>query len=314
MAPLGQTIGSPIARSAGRRWWLRFRRSDVLVALVFLLPNLLGFLIFTARAVVEAFRLSFFRADLLTPEIWVGLANYERLLTRDDLFGKVVFNTAYYTFASVPLAMIAGLLLAVTVNVPLRGITLFRTAYFMPVVSSVVAVSLLWQWLYNSDFGPINEILRYIGIHDPPIWLSRPEWAMPALIIMSVWRQAGYNMVLYLAGLQSIPAYLYEAAEIDGANPWQRFWRITLPMLSPTTFFVLVISIIGSFQVFDQALILTNGGPANATNTIVMYIYNAGWQDFKMGYAAAMSWILFILLFAITVFQWRYQKSWVHSE
>ncbi len=298
---------------AQRSWMQRLRRTDLLVALIFLLPNLIGFLVFTARAVVEAFRLSFYRADLLTPEVWVGLGNYERLLN-DQLFHKVLLNTAYYAFTSVPLAIIVGLLLGLAVNVPLRGITLFRTAYFMPVVSSVVAIALLWQFLYNSDFGLINETLRAVGVRNPPVWLSDPNWAMPALILMSVWRQGGYNMVLFLAGLQGIPQHLYEAAEIDGASRWSRFWHITLPMLSPTTFFVLIISIIGSFQVFDQALILTNGGPANATNTIVMYIYNTGWQDFKMGYAAAIAWILFMLLFGLTLLQWMYQRRWVHYE
>lgn len=309
-----QTISSSIVHRPSSNWLRRLRRSDVGVALLFLAPNLIGFLVFTARAVIEAFRLSFYRADLLTPEIWVGLDNYRRLLFTDDLFRKILFNTAYYTFGSVPLTIIAGLLLAVLVNAPLRGMTLFRTAFFMPVVSSVVAVSLLWQWLYNSDFGLINETLRWLGVRNPPIWLSDPRWAMPALIIMSVWRQAGYNMVIFLAGLQGIPQHLYEAAEIDGANRWQRFWAITLPLLSPTTFFVLVISIIGSFQVFDQALILTNGGPADATHTVVMYIYNQGFQFFKMGYAAAVAWVLFLIIFVLTILQWRYQRRWVHYE
>ncbi len=315
MASIGeQALPGGTTTATRRTWWGRLRRSEAGVALLFLLPNLIGFLVFTARAVIEAFRLSFYRADLLTPEVWVGLNNYQRLLFSDDLFHKVLFNTAYYTLGSVPLAIIVGLLLAVLVNVPLRGITLFRTAYFMPVVSSVVAVSLLWQWLYNSDFGLINEALRALGLRNPPIWLSDPNWAMPALIIMSIWRQAGYNMVLFLAGLQGIPQHLYEAAEIDGANAWHRFWRITLPLLTPTTFFVLVISIIGSFQVFDQALILTNGGPANATNTVVMYIYQQGFQYFRMGYASAIAWILFIIIFALTVVQWQYQRKWVHYE
>ncbi len=294
--------------------WQQIKRSDLKVALIFLLPNLVGFAVFTARAVAEAFRLSFYRADMLTPEVWVGLDNFIRLFTRDELFRKVVVNTAYFTLGAVPLQMIAGLGLAVLVNVPLKGVTIFRTAFFMPVVSSVVAIALLWQWLYNSDFGIINETLRSLGVRNPPKWLSDPDWAMPALIIMAVWRQAGYNMVLFLAGLQGIPPDLHEAAEIDGASRWQRFWRITLPLLSPTTFFVLVISIIGSFQVFDQALILTNGGPANATNTIVMSIYYAGFQDFKMGYASAMAWVLFMILIVVTIIQWNYQKRWVHYE
>jgi len=204
--------------------WAQIKRSDLKVALIFLLPNLIGFLVFTARAVTEALRLSFFRADLLTPEVFVGLDNFIRLFTRDDLFRKVVLNTAYFTLGAVPLQMMAGLLLAILVNVPLKGVTLFRAAFFMPVVSSVVAIALLWQWLYNSDFGIINETLRALGVRNPPKWLSDPDWAMPALIIMAVWRQAGYNMVLFLAGLQGIPPDLHEAAEIDGAGRWQRFW------------------------------------------------------------------------------------------
>lgn len=313
MASIGEQA-LPTAGATQRSLWQRLRRTDAGVALLFLLPNLVGFAIFTARAVLEAFRLSFYRADLLTPEVWIGLDNYHYLLTRDELFQKVLLNTAVYTLGSVPLSIIAGLLLALLVNTGLRGITVYRTAFFMPVVSSVVAVSLLWQWLYNSDFGLINEILRALGVRQPPLWLSDPRWAMPALIIMSVWRQAGYNMVLFLAGLQGIPQHLYEAAQIDGATRWSRFWSITLPLLSPTTFFVLVISIIGSFQVFDQALILTNGGPANATNTVVMYIYQQGFQFFRMGYASAIAWILFIIIFGATLLQWYYQRRWVHYD
>jgi multiple sugar transport system permease protein len=198
-------------------------------------------------------------------------------------------------------------------NSSIRGITVFRGIFFIPVITSAVAVAMIFRWLYNRDFGLINLALAFVGLPSVP-WLSSTAWAMPAVILMAIWKRVGYDMVIYLAGLQAIPPQLYEAAQIDGAGRWHRFRHITLPLLTPTTFFILVISLIGSFQVFDLAFILTSGGPGNATNTIVMYVYNQAFQFFHMGYAAAVAWVLFAIILVITLIQWRIQKRWVHYE
>src|SRR6185503_15597282 len=194
---------------------------------------------------------------------------------------------------------------------PIRAMALYRAIYFVPVVTSLVAVAMVWQWLYHSEVGLINYLLIDLGL--PKVnWLGSTEWAMPAVILMTSWKSMGYYAVIFLAGLQGIPGHLYEAADIDGANSWQKFWRITLPLLSPTMFFVLVISIIQAFQVFGQIFIMTRGGPANATSTIVYFIYNQAFVWFRMGYAAAASWVLFAIIFVVTILQTRWQRRWVH--
>ncbi len=289
------------------------QRRTTLAAYGFLLPNLLGFLTFTFLPVVAALLISFTNWDLLRPPEWIGLRNYVRL-TQDPLFHRVLLNTTLYVLGTVPVQMAIALLVAMALNERIPGRLLFRTAFFMPVVASTVAVALVWRWIFHADFGLLNSALFMIGIDDPPNWLSSTRWALPAIIIMSIWQQIGFSMVLFLAGLQSVPTQLYEAAKIDGANSVQRFWHITLPMLSSTTFFVLVISIINSFQVFDQAFIMTEGGPANATNTLVFNIYRYAFQFFQMGYAAAMAWVLFAIIFVVTLVQFRYQKRWVHYD
>lgn len=296
-----------------RRLYGTLRAREAWVAYGFLLPNFLGFLIFTFIPVLAALLLSFTDWDLLQAPRWAGLANYRRL-ARDPLFHRVMRNTATYVLGTVPVQMTLALLVAMALNRRLPGRLFFRTAYFMPVVSSTVAVALVWRWMFHADFGLINSALYAIGVSNPPNWLSSTRWALPAIMIMSVWQQIGFSMVLFLAGLQSIPQHLYEAAKIDGASAWQRFFNITLPMLSSTTFFILVISIINSFQVFDQALIMTEGGPANATNTIVFNIYRYGFQFFQMGYAASMAWVLFAAIFVVTLIQFRYQGRWVYYE
>lgn len=288
-------------------------RRETLAAYGFLLPNLLGFLAFTMLPVIAALLISFTNWDLLRPAEWVGFANYERLLT-DPLFHRVLRNTLVYVLGTVPVQMLLALLIALALNQRIPGQIFFRTAFFMPVIASTVAVALVWRWIYHADFGLLNSALYALGVSDPPSWLSSTRWALPAVIIMSIWQQIGFSMVLFLAGLQGVPQTLYEAARIDGANTFQRFRFITIPLLSSTTFFVLVIGIINSFQVFDQALVMTNGGPANATNTIVFNIYRYGFQFFQMGYAAAMAWVLFALIFIVTVVQFRYQRNWVHYD
>ena len=286
------------------------REHEGLAAGLFLLPNLIGFLIFTAIPVGAAFVLAFYDYDLLLGASWAGLENFREMFTVDRVFRAALFNTVYFTAVSVPLSVVLGLATAILVNQALRGVVIFRSIFLLPYVTVTVALSLVWKWLYLPDIGLINSVLGAVGI-DGPAWLTSQTWAMPALILMSVWKGFGYNMVIFLAGLQSIPDHLYDAAKVDGATAWRRFLNVTLPLLSPTTFFVVVISVISSFQVFDQALIMTNGGPGTATTTLVLYIYQKGFQSFDMGYAAAVALVLFAVIFVFTVVQFLFQRRWV---
>ncbi len=285
-------------------------RKKVLVGLAFLLPNFIGFLIFTLLPVISSLALSFFGWDLINPPQFAGFSNFAELFRNDPLFWKVMGNTALYTVMTVPGTLVMALILALLVNQKLRGRIVYRFIYFLPVVTSSVAVALVWNWMYNPDFGLVNSFLSLFGI--PQVnWLTDPNTAMFAISLVSIWSGAGYNMVLYLAGLQDIPQQLYEACELDGAGAFQKFFSVTLPLLTPTTFFVLVMSLIGSFQVFDLVYMMTGGGPNNATRTIVSYIYDNAFRFFKMGYASAMAWVLFVIIFLLTLLQFRMQKRWV---
>jgi len=296
-------------RTAEKVPWTK-REHEGLAAGLFLLPNLIGFLIFTAIPVGAAFVLAFYDYDLLLGASWAGLENFREMFTTDEVFRAALFNTVYFTAVSVPLSVVLGLATAMLVNQALRGIVIFRSIFLLPYVTVTVALSLVWKWIYLPDIGLINSVLGVFGIDGPP-WLTSGTWAMPALILMSVWKGFGYNMVIFLAGLQGIPDHLYDAAKVDGATAWRRFLNVTLPLLSPTTFFVVVISVISSFQVFDQALIMTNGGPGTATTTLVLYIYQKGFQSFDMGYAAAVALVLFAAIFVFTVIQFMFQRRWV---
>jgi multiple sugar transport system permease protein len=241
------------------------------------------------------------------------LDNYVELIN-DPIFQKVLGNTGYYVAAAVPLQMICGLLCALALNRNVPGQSVFRVIYFLPVVTSTVAAGLVWAWLFNSNFGLINMGLSLFGVTDLPKWLVSSRWAMPAVIVVSVWQGLGYAMVLFLAGLQNIRPELYEAAAIDGATGWSRFWHITLPLLSPMTFFVLIIPIIGSFQVFELVYVMTKAGPANGTNTLVYFIYQNGFMFYQMGIASAGAMILFAIVLVLTLVQYRLQNRWVHYE
>ncbi len=287
------------------------RRAEALTAYLFLLPNIIGFLVFTLIAVLASLFLAFTEYDILSPPRFIGLENFRKLLLADQTFRIVLRNTVLFTIASVLGSMVLSLGVALALNRALRGVVLFRTAYYLPVVTSSVAVAVIWTWFFNPDFGPLNYYLRLLGWHQPPHWLGSPQWALPAVILVAIWRSVGYDMILWLAGLQAIPQHLYEAAAIDGAGAWARFWAITVPLLTPTTFFVLVVSLIRAFQVFDTVVILTNGGPADASRTMVLYIYNQGFEFLRMGYGAAIAWVLFLLIFAVTLVQWRLQGRWV---
>ena len=306
--------------SAWRRWVRArtLRQAEMLAAFLFLLPNIAGFLVFSFGPVIAAAWISLLDWNLLNPPQWVGIANYARLLT-DGEFWSSLRATVVYTLGIVPLSIIPALILAVLLNQPIRGRTIYRAIFFLPVVSSLIAVSLLWRWLYNPSFGLLNYLLNglfgMLGLSiTAPEWLQSRTWAMPAIILMSTWKNMGYNMVLYLAGLQGIPRSLYEAAELDGAGRWQRFRHITIPLLTPSTFFVIIITLIGSFQVFDQAYIMTAGGPARSTVTTVYFIYANAFERYQMGYASAVAWVLFLIIMTFTIIQWRYQSRWVFYD
>jgi multiple sugar transport system permease protein len=303
-------LGGKLTRTAARR--------ETLAAMLFLLPNILGFVIFTTGPVLASFGISLVDWNLLGTPRWVGLNNYA-LLLRDQEFWASLRATLYYTAGSIPLGIIPALALALALNQNIRGLAFYRTVYFIPVVSSTVAVALLWRWIYNPEFGMLNFLLnKLFALFRLPItapdWLQSTAWAMPAIILMSAWKGLGYNMVIYLAGLQGISRTFYEAAQIDGANAWQQFRFVTLPLLTPTTFFVTIIAVINSFQVFEQAYIMTAGGPARSTVTTVYYIYANGFQRYKMGYASAVAWALFALILVATLIQWKYQDKWVFYE
>lgn len=280
-------------------------------ALFFLAPSLLGFLLFTAGPTLASLVLSFASWDLIGSPRFVGLQNYREIL-RDAIFARVALNTITYSGGVVPLLVVVSLALALALNAPFKGRTFFRTAFFLPVVSSTVAVAMVWRWIY-APFGAINTVLVALGL--PAVgWLTTTEWAMPSVILMSVWQSMGYSMVVFLAGLQSIPQHLYDAAAVDGATGWRRFRYITLPLLSPTTFFVVVMAVISTFQVFGQVYMLTGGGPAFATSTIVYYIYERAFLALHMGYASALAWVLFAAIFGLTLIQLRLQRTWVTYE
>jgi multiple sugar transport system permease protein len=287
-------------------------RQEKIWGYIFLIPFFVGFIFFIIGPIVVALGLSMTQWDLIGTPKFISLANYQNLF-RDNLFWIALKNTLYYTFVSLPITIILSLILALLMNRKLIGIKWYRSVYFLPVTISIVAVSLLWAWMYSPDFGIINYIFSLIGLPQPG-WISVTSWAMPSVIIMSIWRSLGFNIIILLAGLQNIDRNLYEAAAIDGAGPWLQFKSITIPMLSSVLFFVIVIGLINSFQVFEQTYIMTQGGPGYSTFTLVYYIFQAGFQFLRMGYASAMSFVLFIIIFLITAGHLSLQSKWVYYE
>ncbi len=285
---------------------------EIIAGYLFLLPNFLGFLFFTSIPVLASLVLAFMKWDLLSKPEFVGMSNFVKLFS-DVLFWKYTGNT-FFLMIGIPLQIFGSLLIAIALNQKIKGIKFFRTIFFMPSICAGVAICILWMWLYNSNFGLINFILAKIGIAGPD-WLTSLAWAKPALILMAFWTAiGGYNMILYLAGLQGISPQLYEAAEIDGASGWQKFWNITWPMLSPTTFFILIMAIIGGLQGgFETAYVMTGGGPDGSTTTISYYLYNNAYSWFNMGYAAAIAWFLFMMVFVMTIFNWKFGGKLAHE-
>jgi multiple sugar transport system permease protein len=290
-----------------------------LVGYLFISPWLLGFLFLAAGPILLSLFMSFTQWSMLSAPRWVGLTNYQEILFNDPLVYTSLWNTAYYVLFSVPLAVLLSLFLALLLNRKIAGISFFRTVFFLPSVTNMVAVSILWMWVFNPEFGLLNRGLAMIGITGP-LWLQSEAWAKPALILMSLWGVGG-GMIITLAALQNIPAELYEAAELDGARSWRKLVHITLPLISPALFFNLIMNIIGSFQVFTQAFVMTasssegsEGGPNNATLFFVLYLYKKAFQQFKMGYASALAWILFLIILVFTAVQFKLSRRWVYYE
>lgn len=270
---------------------------------LFLLPGLSMFVMWLLIPIVFSLYLSFHEWTMVDPlKPFVGLENFVNIFKDKDIL-RSLKNTAIYTL-NVPIGLAISLGVALLMNKKIKGINLLRLLYFLPSISSFVAISIVWQWIYNPEFGLLNYLLSFFKI-PPQRWLSDPKTAMVSIMIMTIWMNLGYQMVIYLAGLKSIPSYLYEVAEIDGANAWHKFVYITLPMLQPTTVFLLITSVIGSFQVFTPVYVMTQGGPAGSTNVIVYHIYNTAWKSFRMGYASAQSWFLFLLIFIASFIQFR---------
>jgi len=278
---------------------------------LFASPWILGFVIWTLGPMIASLVLSFTEWDLMTPARWIGLKNIQTMMN-DKLVWQALKVTSAYALTSVPLHIVFGLFLAILLNNNIRGLRFYRTAFYLPSVLSGVAVALLWRWLFSPEFGLINITLSAFGVSGPS-WLGDEAWALPSLVLMSLWG-VGAGAIIYLAGLQGIPTDLYEAAEVDGASGWARLWNITLPMMTPVLFFQLIVGIISALQIFTQAFIMTSGGPNNATLFLVLYLYRNAFEYFRMGYASAIAWVLFIYIFLLTLLVFRSSSIWVYYE
>jgi multiple sugar transport system permease protein len=283
-----------------------------LTGYAFILPNIIGMLCFTLFPIVISLIISFTNWDF-TKGIgnwkFVGFKNYIDIWS-DGWFTMAMRNSLLYAFVTVPLCLSLSLVLAVIIDSACRAKTALRLAMFVPHISNVVAVSIVWVMMF-SPWGPFTRFIQLLGVRNPPQWLADYNWALPAVMLMAVWGGLGYNILIYTASIQGLPQELYEAADIDGASEIRKFFKLTIPLLSPTIFFLVITGFIGAFQVFGQVQVMTNGGPGNSTSVLVFYIYRSAFTFYKMGYGAAMSWVLFAILFIVTMIQWRGQKKWV---
>jgi len=289
----------------------RLSRKENVAGFLFISPWLIGFVFLFGGPLVASLFLSLVKWDMFTPPQWVGLGNFVRMLG-DEYFWKSLRITAVYTAINVPLSLFIGITIAMLLNQRIPCLSVFRTMYYLPSVVSGVAVSMLWVWIYHPDYGYINYFLSLLGVKGP-MWLQDPLWSLPALIGVGLWPVGG-TMIIYLAGLQGIPTQMYEAAEIDGANGRQRFFRITLPMLSPVIFYNIVVGVIKALQVFTEPKVMTEGGPNNSTLMYMLYLYRNAFKWFKMGYASALAWILFLIILLCTILLLRSATSWVYYE
>ncbi len=309
MANVQTEVMSPVKATRRRRNSLQAKRERLFYILV--LPWVIGFLAFTLGPMVYSLYLSFTHWDLFSSPRFIGLGNYAQL-SGDPLFWQSLRVTSIYSIVSVPLGLIVSLMLAILLNQKVKGLSVFRTILYLPSVVSGVAVSTVFMWVFNPQFGLLNALLGELGVKGPG-WLSDPNWALPSLILMSLWGVGG-NMIIFLAGLQNIPVSLLEAASLDGATLWRRFWSVTIPILSPSILFNLVLSIINQFQTFTQAYVMTNGGPLHSTLFYVYYLFENAFQYLNMGYAAALGWILFIIILVLTMIVLATSKKWVFYQ
>lgn len=287
------------------------RRREALYGYIFMLPAIIGLLVFLIGPILVSLYLSFTNYNVISEARWIGVDNYVTLF-QDGLFWQALRVSAIYSIVSVPLGLMLSLFAAVLLNQKMRGITIFRSIYYLPTVISGVGVAMLWRWMFNGEYGMINALLGYVGI-DGPSWITNQRWALPALIIASLWGIGG-TMLIFLAGLQGIPTELYEAAEIDGAGPIRQFRSITVPLISHVTFFNLVLGIIGALQSFTDAYVITGGGPNNATLFLTVYLYRNAFLYLNMGYASAVAWVLFLIVLVLTLVVFRSSPLWVYYE
>lgn len=285
---------------------------EALVAYTMILPWIIGFILFSMGPTLATFYFSFSEYNILQPPKFIGLQNYVTAFTQDPLFWQSLYNTAYYVILSVPTRMLLGFSLAHLLNSKIRGTSFYRTLFYLPYVVPAIATSVLWLWLLDTQYGIINYGLSFFNL--PPIpWLSTELWSKPALALLSLWTIGGLT-VIYLAALQNIPQELYEAAQVDGGTEWHKLFYITVPLMTPTIFFTLVLGVITSFQAFDAAFVLTQGGPLNSTLFYMIHVYNSAFRDFEVGYASALSWLLFLVVLALTVLLFRGSRFWVFYE
>ncbi len=289
------------------------KRREILLAYLFLSPWVVGFVVFGLYPMGMSFYYSLCHYDVLRIPQFIGLENYRELLFEDSYFWTSIWNTLYYTVLRTPLSIFGSLLLAVLVNQSLPGIRFFRTAYFVPSIVTGVALSVLWMWMLHPQYGLVNIGLAFLGIPGP-LWLQNPEWSKPAMVLMGLWSIGGGRMLVFLAALQSIPKELYESVQIDGGGWWQKFRYVTVPILSPVIFLWTILDVIFSLQVFTEAYVMTRGGPLNSTLFYNLYLYFKAFDDFAMGYASALAWILLVITLLITLVQFKLGKIWVHYE
>ena len=291
---------------------LNKEKRETILGWLMVSPFLIGFVCLTAIPMIASLIISFTEWDMLSNPEWIGFDNYKTLFFEDPLALHSLNITILFTIVSIPLNIVFGLALAMLLNTSIRGLSIFRTIFYLPAILSGVAVALMWRWIFSSEFGLLNALLSIIGI-EGPAWLTDRIWVLPSFVIMRLWSVGG-GMIIYLAGLQSIPTNLYEAANIDGANWWHRTRFITLPMLSPTIFFQLIVGFIFSMQIFTEAFIMTNGGPADASLFYLLYLYRQAFQYFDMGYASALAWVLFIVILLLTIIIFKTGRFWVYYE
>lgn len=291
-----------------RKFWINLSNSQTSAAWVFVFPALLGMLIFIIIPIFFSFGLSFAKWDLLNPIQFVGLDNYKEIFT-EPLFGKILLNTVVFALATSVFGVIIPLILAAIMNNKIRGTDFFKTAYFLPFITPMIVIGIVWEWIFDPNIGLLNKVLQ-VHIN----WLYDPHWAMPALIIVSVWKLIGYNMIIFLSGFSGISNSMFEAAKIDGANPVETFFYVTIPLLSPTIFFVVIITAVSSFQVFDLIYLMTQGGPLDSTNVLVYAIYKNAFEYFNAGKASAIAYVLFVIILVLTLLQWNMRKKLVYNE